>query len=90
MESYQGQLIKGEFSKLENEFIIQEIKHMETQSILQSYQIQTLYQYLLKQVQEEESCVITVNDQMPMHLNEKDTEMLLQDLDKLIHRMHIH
>ncbi|QHS22485.1 hypothetical protein GWK91_05750 [Virgibacillus sp. MSP4-1] len=90
METYQGQLIKGEFSIQENEFIIQEIKHLETQSILQSSQIEALHEYLIKQIQDDESCVITVNDQMPVRLSREEAEVLLQDLDKLIHRMHIH
>ncbi|MRG85822.1 hypothetical protein [Salinibacillus xinjiangensis] len=89
MEHFHGNMVKGELSG-EKEFVITQIKNLDTQSVLHPNQLQAMYQYLSKQLELSEDCIITVNDQLPVRLNGQDTESLHQDINQLMNIMNLH
>jgi hypothetical protein len=80
METYIGNLLEGEYQKFNNQFFIKQIKNIPTESTLTSKQIETLTRYLGHQISQNESCIITVNDQLPIQLSKQDASSLHHDL----------
>ena len=83
MENYQGHIFKGEFHNDENSFYLTGVKHMETQSTLSEKNVKQLYNYLKNHCQANESCTITINDQIPLLLSQTEANQLLEDLSKI-------
>ncbi|MFC5711811.1 hypothetical protein ACFPU1_03370 [Thalassorhabdus alkalitolerans] len=79
----QGNIIAGEFDEKMNEFTLQEIKYFTTQSTLRVNQFTTLYNFLSKHQNESDRQVLTLYDQMPVFLTNKEIEQLIEDLDKI-------
>ncbi|MCP8616148.1 hypothetical protein [Salirhabdus salicampi] len=84
MQRFEGQLIHGECDLNSNEFLLTQVKNIDTQSIINDRQMKTLYHYLMKTNEEQESCVITVNDQIPLMLNKEDVPLMLHDLQQIM------
>ncbi|MBM7571013.1 hypothetical protein [Aquibacillus albus] len=82
MNQFNGSIFGGDF--LENTFYLTRVKHLDTASNISSEQMKHLYQYLMKYSEQDESCTITVNDQMPILLNADEVHFLQNDLSELL------
>ncbi|MBB6452319.1 hypothetical protein HNQ94_000764 [Salirhabdus euzebyi] len=83
MVEYVGQVVQGELNTVEDEFILTNIKHLITQSVIQHKQLDLLQQYLQSKAEQKESCILTVNDQIPVKLNEGEVLLLIKELAEI-------
>ncbi len=79
----EGNIISGEFDEQKNEFALQKVKHFTTESILKEYQLNDLYDYLIIHKLEADGQVLTLYDQMPVLLNQKEIHEFIDDLKKI-------
>lgn len=79
----EGSMISGEFDEQKNEFVLQQVKHFSTESILNEKQLNTIYDYLNKHKLEGDGQVLTLYDQMPVLLSQKEINDFISDLDKI-------
>ncbi|MRH42096.1 hypothetical protein GH741_05330 [Aquibacillus halophilus] len=80
---YTGHIFSGNFSKDDHSFYLKRVKHLDTQSTLSTKQIAQLRVYLTQKDELNESCTITVNDQIPLLLNKEEVHELLQELETI-------
>ncbi|GAB3054020.1 hypothetical protein [Virgibacillus ainsalahensis] len=78
MNNFSGTIFSGDFDEDQETFYLTQVKNISTQSTLSTDQLTQLYQYLKKQ---EDTCTITVNDQMPILLQADEVAQLLKELD---------
>ncbi|RYG71974.1 hypothetical protein EU245_12185 [Lentibacillus lipolyticus] len=79
-----GEIIAGEMDEHTNEFMLQQVKHFSTESILSEKQVDTLTQYLIKSGQDGDGeQILTLYDQLPVRLNQEEIEQFIDDLDKI-------
>lgn len=78
-----GNVIKGELDKKRNEFSLQHIKQFVTASIINVNQFRSLYDYLKKHRDDHEGQILTLYDQMPVHLSAEDIHLFIEDLENL-------
>lgn len=78
-----GDIISGEFDEYRNEFALQQVKHFYMESTINGNQLNTLYDYLKKHVNEDEGQIITLYDQMPVSLTSEETSHFIGDLEKI-------
>lgn len=78
-----GQIIRGEFNRLRDEYTLQMIKQFPTETILTKKQLDTLYEYLNKHKFDRDGQVLTLYDQMPVLLKQSEINQLLTDLDQI-------
>jgi hypothetical protein len=79
----EGSIISGEFDEQMNEFSLQTVKHLSTQSTIKENQLKILYQYLQEHEGDKDGQVITLYDQMPIQLSPEEIKHLLSDLEKV-------
>ncbi|WP_053218709.1 hypothetical protein [Virgibacillus senegalensis] len=84
MNNFDGVLFSGEFSDDDELFYLRRVKNLQTQSVLSNRQLEQLHHYLSRQNSRKESCTITVNDQIPILLNQEEAKQLLSELDEII------
>ncbi|WP_409274581.1 hypothetical protein V1499_05945 [Neobacillus sp. SCS-31] len=80
----EGSIISGEFDPSMNEFSLQKVKNLSTQSVLKENQLTSIYRYLKKHENGGEGQIITLNDQMPIRLNPDELKQLVADLEKVL------
>ncbi|MFC7786370.1 MULTISPECIES: hypothetical protein [unclassified Rossellomorea] len=80
----QGTIIAGDFDSTTNEFSIQKVKDLNTESVLNKNQIDSIYQYLKKHQNEDDGQIITLNDQMPVRLSQVELNDLISDVEKVL------
>ncbi|HLR80422.1 MAG TPA: hypothetical protein VK119_07555 [Bacillota bacterium] len=78
-----GNIIFGEFDRPSNAFILQKVKHVPTETMLSEKQLLSLYNYLHQHKHDEDGQVITLDDDMPLLLTQKEIDQLLDDLDHI-------
>ena len=78
-----GNIISGEYDETSNEFSLQQVKQLTTDTTLNTKQVQALYDYLQKCRHETDGQVITLYDQVPLYIDSKEIELLLNDLEKV-------
>lgn len=76
----EGSIITGQFDQQKNEFSIEQVKHLTTQSTLKANQVNSLRQYLSKHINDDGGQVVTLYDQIPVRLNQSEIEALIDDL----------
>ncbi|KPH74042.1 hypothetical protein NSA56_08510 [Oceanobacillus caeni] len=81
MEQYKGDIFSGEFLEDNENFYLTQVKSMETGSELSLTQLIQLGNYLAKQ---QDSFMLTVNDQIPIMLKEEEMDLLLDDLSNIL------
>ncbi|MBU8790875.1 MULTISPECIES: hypothetical protein [Bacillaceae] len=81
MEQYNGDIFSGEFLEDNENFYLTQVKSMETGSELSLTQLIQLRNYLAKQ---QDSFMLTVNDQIPIMLKEEEMDLLLDDLSNIL------
>ncbi|TYR72681.1 hypothetical protein FZC79_21905 [Rossellomorea vietnamensis] len=83
-----GNIIAGEFDSTINEFSLQKVKNLGTESVLNEDQLNNIYDYLKKHQQEEDGQIITLYDQMLVRLSQNEVNQLIVDLEKVISLYH--
>lgn len=78
-----GDIISGEFDQRANEFLLQHVKHLSTESVLNEKQLNSLSDYLLKNRDDTDGQVLTLHDQMLVRLSQEEVGRFLDDLDKI-------
>lgn len=79
----QGQLITGEFDEGSNEFSLQTLKHFSLETTINEIQFHKLYDYLKKHEEDPDGQIITLYDQLPFRLTQKELHLLLSDLEQV-------
>ncbi|MBT2682390.1 hypothetical protein [Bacillus sp. ISL-37] len=79
----EGKIISGEFDQSVNEFSLQRVKSLETQSIFKECQMESVYHYLKKHGNDPYGQIITLYDQMPVRLTQSEIKQLLSDLERI-------
>ncbi|MRX70735.1 hypothetical protein GJU40_00945 [Bacillus lacus] len=80
----QGDILAGELDSQINEFSLQKVKHLETQSVLNEKQLSNILHYLKKHQHEEGGQIITLYDQMPVHLSQQELNSFISDLESVL------
>ncbi|PFO09718.1 hypothetical protein COJ85_00905 [Bacillus sp. AFS076308] len=80
----QGTIITGEFDSSMNEFSLQKVKNFNTESVLKDNQINNIYHYLKEHQHEDDGQVITLYDQMPIRISQKEINQLICDLERVM------
>ncbi|HLS07728.1 hypothetical protein [Lentibacillus sp.] len=76
-----GEIISGEFDRATNEFVLQKVKHLTTESTLNENQINALASYLHKNKHESDGQVLTLYDQILVRLSQEEVGQFLNDLE---------
>ncbi|WP_425462103.1 hypothetical protein [Mesobacillus subterraneus] len=84
----QGTIIAGEFDSSMNEFSLQKVKNLNTESVLKENQLNNIYHYLKKHQHEIDGQIITLYDQMPLHLTQNEINELICDLERVMSMYH--
>jgi hypothetical protein len=84
----QGTIIAGEFDSSMNEFSLQKVKNLNTASVLKENQLNNIYYYLKKHQHEDDGQIITLYDQMPLHLTQNEINELICDLERVMSMYH--
>ncbi|WP_438825282.1 hypothetical protein [Bacillus sp. JJ1609] len=84
----QGTIIAGEFDSSMNEFSLQKVKNLNTESVLKENQLNNIYLYLKKHQHEDDGQIITLYDQMPLHLTQNEINELICDLERVMSMYH--
>lgn len=83
-----GNIIAGEFDSTINEFSLQKVKNLQTESVLNEDQLNNIYHYLKKHQHEEDGQIITLYDQMLVRLAPNEVNQLIVDLEKVMSLYH--
>ncbi|MFS0673787.1 hypothetical protein [Ornithinibacillus sp. 179-J 7C1 HS] len=83
MEQFNGAIFQGEIDQ--KSFYLTQVKTISTASSLSLDQLVKMVSYLSEQ---KDSCYITVNDQIPILLQDRDIQSLLADLEDICKRVH--
>lgn len=84
----QGTIIAGGFDSSMNEFSLQKVKNLNTESVLKENQLNNIYHYLKKHQHEDDGQIITLYDQMPLHLKQNEINELICDLERVMSMYH--
>ncbi|SFB28267.1 hypothetical protein SAMN04488072_11315 [Lentibacillus halodurans] len=85
---FNGEIISGEFDERTNEFTLQQVKHLSTESVLNENQLNTLSDYLHKNSDQADGQVLTLYDQILVRLSPEEVEQFLNDLESINFRYH--
>jgi hypothetical protein len=75
-----GAIFSGSLDLETHEFVLTEVKEMSTQTVLNRKQLDAIYNYLAKAVNQDEYHVLTLYDQLPVRLSNDEVAKLLIDL----------
>ncbi|MYL71619.1 hypothetical protein GLW00_12195 [Halobacillus litoralis] len=78
-----GKIIQGEFDPINDEFVLNQVKHFTTQSTLNKDQLDTVYDYLMNHKDEEDGQVLTLNEQMLVRLSQEESSQFIEDLTQI-------
>ncbi|WP_221566420.1 hypothetical protein [Alkalihalobacillus sp. TS-13] len=78
-----GNIISGDFDQVNNEFMLEKVKQFTTESALNEKQLNSLYEYLNKNSDVTDGLILTLYDQMLVHLSQEDISQFLQDLNEI-------
>lgn len=76
----EGNMISGQLDEQTNEFALQQVKHILTETILNQNQLETLIQYLNKHEGDEDGQVLTLYDQLLVRLSKEEVSQFIEDL----------
>ncbi|NCU18385.1 hypothetical protein [Pallidibacillus pasinlerensis] len=83
MTTIEGRIFSGSFDEEENTFTLQKVKHFHTETSMKEKQLQQLYQYL-SQSKDDDGQVLTLYDQLLVHLSNEEINDLLNDIDEIL------
>ncbi|MGI8316281.1 hypothetical protein [Halobacillus mangrovi] len=78
-----GQIISGSYNEMQEEFTLNQVKHLQTTSVLKENQVNQLYEYLEKHKDEVDGQVLSLYDQLLVRLSQEDIHKFLADLERL-------
>ncbi|REJ07183.1 hypothetical protein [Halobacillus trueperi] len=78
-----GKIIRGEFDRINDEFVLNQVKHFMTQSTLNKDQLDTIYDYLNNHKDEEDGQILTLNEQMLVRLSQEESSQFIEDLNQI-------
>ncbi|ARI75345.1 hypothetical protein [Halobacillus mangrovi] len=78
-----GQIISGSYNEMQEEFTLNQVKHLQTTSVLNENQVNQLYEYLEKHKDEVDGQVLSLYDQLLVRLSQEDIHKFLADLERL-------
>ncbi|MYL48189.1 hypothetical protein GLV98_01780 [Halobacillus litoralis] len=78
-----GKIIRGEFDHINDEFVLNQVKHFTTQSTLNKDQLDTIYDYLNNHKDEEDGQILTLNEQMLVRLSQEESSQFIEDLNQI-------
>ncbi|MBU8907935.1 hypothetical protein KH400_15110 [Desertibacillus haloalkaliphilus] len=78
-----GSLIVGTYDEADDEFTVQQVKHLTTETVLTKSQCEQLYDYLKKHEKEEGGQVVSLYDQLLIPLKENEIQLLVSDLGRV-------
>ncbi|WP_067727767.1 hypothetical protein [Oceanobacillus damuensis] len=81
MQNFSGMIFSGDLDRMQESFYLTQVKNLETASILSEKKLTELNHYLSSQ---DDTCMITINDQIPILLKEQEVSELVTDLTKII------
>lgn len=84
MVEFTGRIVAGEVDAINQSFYLTQVKNLETKSQISRDQLNQIYQYLKQQ---DDSCMLTINDQIPVLLQEKDINAFMYDLTQIKNSM---
>lgn len=68
---------------IDNQYILKQVKQIHTQSVMKKQQIHELSDYLSKAVHHDQMHIITINDQLPIRLNNDEANQLINELEQI-------
>ncbi|RBW71313.1 hypothetical protein [Bacillus taeanensis] len=77
-----GQILSGKIDYNKEEFIVDQIKMISTASVINEFQLHKIYNQL-SHLENEESFVLTVNDQFPLKLNAEEIDLLKSEIEHI-------
>jgi len=86
MQSFDGTMMSGHMNE-DDEFVLTNIKHLNTTSVFDQEQLESLAQYLHNQQEKGETCTMILNDQLPVPLQPKEVSALVYEMEKVIAQM---
>ena len=78
-----GKIIRGEFDRVNDEFVLNQVKHFTTQTTLNKDQLDTIYEYLNNHKDEEDGQILTLNEQMLVRLSQEESSQFIEDLNQI-------
>jgi hypothetical protein len=78
-----GKISRGEFDRINDEFVLNQGKHFTTQSILNKDQLDTIYDYLNNHKDEGDGQILTLNEQMLIRLSQEESSQFIEDLNQI-------
>ena len=66
-----------------NEYVLKQVKNMETQSVMNKQQLTAIADYLAKAVHHDDQHIITINDQLPIRLSNVEANQLLTEIEQI-------
>ncbi|WLR46490.1 hypothetical protein LC065_13020 [Halobacillus litoralis] len=78
-----GKIIRGEFDRINDEFVLNQVKHFTTQSTLNKDQLEIIYDYLNNHKDEEDGQILTLNEQMIVRLSQEESSQFIEDLNQI-------
>jgi hypothetical protein len=81
--SHDSQIFSGDIDIQSQDYILKGVKNITTQSVISKQQLQSLHDYLSKK-RGSGSVTITINDQVPLMLNNEEIGQLLNQLNQII------
>jgi hypothetical protein len=82
-----GQMISGELCSEQNEFTVTGIKNIPTQSVWNERQVREMYELLTKVKNSSEDSLILSTGMLPILMNRREIEDLLQELQTILASM---
>lgn len=84
MVEFTGKIVAGEVDLTDQSFYLRQVKSLETKSQMSEQQLNQIYQYLSQQ---NDTCMLTINDQIPVLLQEDDISAFMNDLTQIWNSM---
>ncbi|QHE52637.1 hypothetical protein [Pontibacillus sp. HMF3514] len=86
MDEFNGNMMSGHVNE-DHEFVLTNIKHLNTTSVFDQEQLEALSQYLQSQQQKGEICTMILNDQLPVPLQTDEVATLVNEMEKVMQKM---
>lgn len=80
---HNGNIISGEFDAENNQFSLQQVKHLTTETTISESQLKSLYQYLKNHLDDTDGHIITLYDQLPVRLSQEEIHFFISDLEDI-------
>ncbi|MFC0523022.1 hypothetical protein ACFFGV_05365 [Pontibacillus salicampi] len=76
-------ILSGEFDETTEELTIERLKHVDTVSVWNRNQLQSVYDYLSSCASDKEQ-ILTINDQILVRLTQQEIVQLVEEMEKLL------